>query len=330
MDLLFDRRQQVGAPWFAGNRAGYTFLTAIYFGAMFPSLETGIHVGIAMALLYSLLAAASLSVKLASRGAPPSMLSNQVNAWWRIFPIVSIVLLTYPLGPAMLAYLVFLLAVLELAPHYPGPQRQVWFGSMVVVLSASFLYWLGQIMSATVLLGAILIQVLRLCRRPHAGAIIWLLVLVIAGTMAVLAAFASLPFGPDVNLAWLLYLFTLTALNDIGQFVAGKLFGRNKIAPTISPNKTWQGLTGGLIISQLASHVLGAYLALGSPARLAMYAVLLSLGGLTGDLMFSAAKRYLSIKDFSQLIPGHGGILDRVDSLVVTAPLLYCLLSISG
>jgi phosphatidate cytidylyltransferase len=296
---------------------------------MFPSLETGIHVGVAMALLYGLLAAASLSVKLATRGGPPSMLIDQVNAWWRIFPIVSIVLLTYPLGPVMLAYLVFLLAVLELAPYYPGPQREVWFGSMVVILSASFLYWLGLIIFATVLLGAILIQALRLCRRPHASAIIWLLVLVIAGTMVVLAAFAGLPFGPDVSLAWLLYLFILTALNDIGQFVAGKLFGRNKIAPTISPNKTWQGVGGGLIISQLVSHLLGAYLALGGPARLATYAVLLSLGGLTGDLMFSAAKRYLSIKDFSKLIPGHGGILDRVDSLIVTAPLLYCLLSIS-
>lgn len=297
---------------------------------MFPSVETGIHLGIAMASLYGLLAAASLSVKVASRGAPPSTLSNQVNAWWRIFPIVSIVLLTYPLGPVMLAYLVVLLAVLELAPYYPGPRREVWFGSVFVILSASFLYLLVPFMFATVLLGAILIQFLRLCLRPHAGAIIWLLVLVIAGAMAVLPAFARLPFGPDVNLAWLFYLFILTALNDIGQFIGGKLFGRNKIAPRISPNKTWQGLGGGLIISQLVSHTLGAYLALGASARLATYAVLLSVGGLTGDLIFSAAKRYLSIKDFSQLIPGHGGILDRVDSLVVTAPLLYCLLSFSA
>jgi phosphatidate cytidylyltransferase len=295
---------------------------------MFPTLEAGIHVGIAMAALYGLLAAVSLSVKLATRGAPSGMLSIQVNAWWRIFPIVSLVLLTYPLGPVMLAYLVFLLAVLELAPYYPGPPREVWFGSVFVALSASLLHWLGPIMSPTVLLGVITVQVLRLCRHPHAGAIIWLLILVTAGAMGVLAAFARLPFGPDVNLAWLFYLFILTALNDIGQFVAGKVFGRNKIAPRISPNKTWQGLAGGLVVSLVVSHALGAYLALAAPARLAAYAVLLSLGGLTGDLIFSAAKRFLSIKDFSQLIPGHGGILDRVDSLVVTAPLLYCLLSI--
>lgn len=60
-----------------------------------------------------------------------------------------------------------------------------------------------------------------------------------------IAAFPTLPFGTSANLAWLFYLFILTALNDIAQFVSGKLFGKHKIAPSISPNKTWQGLLGG-------------------------------------------------------------------------------------
>jgi len=77
----------------------------------------------------------------------------------------------------------------------------------------------------------------------------------------------------------------------------------------------------------LLSLVLGSYLGLGQPAWLATIAVLLSVGGFAGDVMFSAAKRKLGIKDFSNLIPGHGGMLDRADSLVVTAPLLYLLLN---
>jgi phosphatidate cytidylyltransferase len=297
---------------------------------MFPSLEAGIHIGVAMSVLYGLLAATSLSVRLAARPATAGMLRHQVNAWWRIFPVVSLVLLTYPLGPVLLAYLVCLLAVLELAPYYPGPQRHVWFGSVLMVLAVSLLHWQAHALSLAIVFGAIVLQALRFLRDPDVHALVWLLVSATVGAMAVLAGFADLPLGSDLNLAWLFYLFALTALNDIGQFVAGKLFGRDKIAPRISPNKTWQGLAGGLVVSQCVSHALGNYLALAAPTTLAAYGVLLSLGGFAGDLMFSAAKRYLAIKDFSQLIPGHGGILDRVDSLVVTAPLLYSLLCSFG
>lgn len=144
--------------------------------------------------------------------------------------------------------------------------------------------------------------------------------------MYFVALFPALPFEPERNLRWLFYLFVLTALNDIGQFVTGKLFGKHKIAPTLSPNKTWQGLAGGIAVSQVTSFLIGTYLSLAAAHTLVTYALLLSIAGFVGDLMFSAAKRSLAIKDFSALIPGHGGILDRADSLVLTAPLLYCLL----
>jgi phosphatidate cytidylyltransferase len=296
---------------------------------MFSTLEARIQIIVAMSALYGVLAVTSLSVALATRGATSRMLSNQVNAWWKIFPIISLVLLTYPLGPMLLASLVCVLAVLELAPHYPGPQRDIWLGSTVLVTVVTVFCWRAPTLSLIAWISAVFLQALFFTRSRDGRALIWLLVLATVGAMAVLVGLSGLPFGTVVNLAWLFYLFTLTALNDIGQFVAGKLFGRNKIAPTISPNKTWQGLIGGLVVSQFASQALGNYLVLSTPAVLAAYSVLLSLGGFAGDLMFSAAKRYLLIKDFSQLIPGHGGILDRIDSLVVTAPLFYCLLSIS-
>jgi len=159
------------------------------------------------------------------------------------------------------------------------------------------------------------------------SALPWLLFALTCFGISFIPAFVLLPFGPKENLSWLFYLFIVTALNDIAQFTTGKLFGKQKIVPQISPQKTWQGLMGGVVISVLLSLGLGSYLGLGQPAWLATIAVLLSVGGFAGDVMFSAAKRKLGIKDFSNLIPGHGGMLDRADSLVVTAPLLFALLN---
>lgn len=283
-----------------------------------------------MAALYGTLAAASFSVALATRRAPHRMLSNQVNAWWRIFPVVSVVLLTYPLGLVALACLVYVLAVLELMSHYPGQRRHFLLGTALIFVSVFLLHFQAQAVTAIVLLAAIFLQGLLFLRLRHKRSLIWLLVLITAEAMAMLTAFSSLPFPSPITLAWLFYLFILTAMNDVGQFIFGKLFGRAKLAPRISPNKTWQGAFGGLAVSLFVSQTLGAHLTLAGSLKLASYAILLSLGGLAGDLMFAAAKRYLSIKDFSHLIPGHGGILDRVDSLIVTAPLLYCLLRISA
>lgn len=252
---------------------------------MLPFFDTGHHIGLAMLLFYLLLAVTSLSVKLSGASAAPSTLSLQVNAWWRIFPVVTLALLTYPYGLIALPMLVCLLAARELASyHTPGSRHRL---------------------------------------------TIWLVLMATVVSMVVLAAFPFLPLGAGQNLAWLFYLFTLTALNDIAQFVFGKLFGRNRIAPRISPNKTWQGLAGGIAVSQVHSLALGTYLDLASLPILALFGLLLSLAGFAGDLMFSAAKRRLGLKDFSTLIPGHGGILDRVDSLVLTAPLLYCLLRLT-
>lgn len=293
---------------------------------MFPFLDAGLQIGIAMSVLYALLAVTSLSVKLARGTRTPGTLSHQVNAWWRIFPVVSLSLLTYPLGLLALACLIYLLAAFELDAYHDGSRFTFW---RTIAVVAGGLAWASAQSPSTGLLLALLliaIQALQCWLDFNRNTLVWLLVVATASAMLVIAAFPTLPFGERTNLSWLFYLFILTALNDIAQFVSGKLFGKHKIAPSIIPNKTWQGLLGGIAISQLISLVLGTYLSLANPLTLAIYALLLSIAGFLGDLLFSAAKRRLGIKDFSTLIPGHGGILDRVDSLVLTAPLLYCLL----
>ncbi len=145
--------------------------------------------------------------------------------------------------------------------------------------------------------------------------------------LSCIVLFPTLRLTTQAAQGWLFYLFALTAINDICQFVLGKRFGRRKIAPRSSPNKTWEGLLGGIAGSTVFSLILGLHLELTGAVHLACLGFVLAIIGFFGDLVFSNTKRQLGIKDFSQLIPGHGGILDRVDSLVFTAPALYLWLS---
>lgn len=279
-----------------------------------------------MAALYVLLGVVSTGVGLAL-GSRTSQLRDQVNAWWFIFPIVSCGLILYPVGAPLLALVICGLAARELAP-YCGPASGRFLATAIASLFAAVCAgsYSALLLPAAFALASGAASV-YLWRSRELAALPWLLFALTCFGISFIPAFVHLPFGPKENLSWLFYLFILTALNDIAQFTSGKLFGKQKIVPLISPQKTWQGLIGGVVVSALLSLAMGAYFGLGQPAWLATIAVLLSVGGFAGDVMFSAAKRKLGIKDFSNLIPGHGGMLDRADSLVVTAPLLYLLLN---
>ncbi len=125
------------------------------------------------------------------------------------------------------------------------------------------------------------------------------------------------PAGPEGIAAFFL-LFVL--LNDASQWIAGKLLGRTRIAPTISPNKTWEGLAGGVAINAVVAVALARVVTPFSTAMALGLAVALSLLGFAGDLFVSAIKRDLGVKDTGSAIPGQGGLLDRHDSMVFNAP----------
>jgi phosphatidate cytidylyltransferase len=118
----------------------------------------------------------------------------------------------------------------------------------------------------------------------------------------------------------LLYLVFLTELNDVCAFCTGKLFGKTKIAPEVSPNKTWEGAIGGVCCTMLLATLL-RFLTPFSVLQAMLVGFGLGVAGLFGDLCVSAVKRDVGVKDSGDFIPGHGGILDRVDSLTYTAPL---------
>lgn len=111
-------------------------------------------------------------------------------------------------------------------------------------------------------------------------------------------------------------------LSDVLQYVWGKSMGKRRIAPSISPNKTWEGLAGGIV----CATAIGTALWWATPFSLgeaALMALVLTMMGFVGGLIMSAIKRDRGVKDFGALIEGHGGVLDRIDSLCFAAPVFF-------
>src|SRR5215831_4155939 len=135
---------------------------------------------------------------------------------------------------------------------------------------------------------------------------------------------------PAVALIWLrsdaslgltavAYLIVVVIVSDTAGFLAGRLMGGPKLWPRVSPNKTWAGFVGAVVASSIAGALFSLAVAHGSALRLATAGALLSLVAQAGDLLESAIKRRFGAKDASSLIPGHGGVMDRVDGIVATA-----------
>ena len=123
--------------------------------------------------------------------------------------------------------------------------------------------------------------------------------------------------------ALLFYLVFLTQINDVAQYVWGKLFGRHKVSPTVSPNKTFEGLVGGVATTVVLAVALAPWLTPFTRYESVAAGLLIGVFGFIGDVTISAIKRDIGVKDSGTLLPGHGGILDRLDSLTCTAPLFF-------
>jgi len=124
------------------------------------------------------------------------------------------------------------------------------------------------------------------------------------------------------NAKLLLFLILVVQISDVLQYVWGKLLGKHKIAPNVSPNKTWEGFVGGILCASAIGTGLW-WLTPYSPLEAAGMSLAVTLLGFAGGLTMSAIKRDRGVKDYGELIPGHGGILDRIDSICFAAPVLF-------
>ncbi|MBM4434207.1 MAG: phosphatidate cytidylyltransferase [Chloroflexi bacterium] len=176
------------------------------------------------------------------------------------------------------------------------------------------------------------LELTRLLRRSlHGGA---LLIGLVAGGLYVaigIAALMNLQFawagerGSLLGIThgrWALLALVVTWASDVAAYLVGSTLGRRRLAPRISPGKTWEGTLGGFAAAALAAAAFGSAYEM-SPAGIAIVAALSGPAALAGDLAESAVKRAAGVKDSGRLIPGHGGALDRIDSLLLVAPLVY-------
>lgn len=147
-------------------------------------------------------------------------------------------------------------------------------------------------------------------RRPLAR------LLAIAYTLAALVALLWLRHQPGQGRETVIWLMLCIWATDIGAYVVGRAAGGAKLAPRISPGKTWSGLVGGMAWAAVASAAIGYVFDMGDTIALAAIGAGLAVVGQIGDLIESAAKRSAGVKDSGRLIPGHGGLLDRVDGLL--------------
>ncbi|WP_434779369.1 phosphatidate cytidylyltransferase [Neisseria sp. Ec49-e6-T10] len=154
------------------------------------------------------------------------------------------------------------------------------------------------------------------------------------GVMTTVFAISHVAFlnvlGDDKSTGALMviYLVALTECNDIAQYLWGKTLGKRKIIPKVSPNKTVEGLLGGIATTMVLALILGPILTpmTFSPLGLLhclLAGLLIGVFGFIGDVVMSAVKRDIGVKDSGKLLPGHGGILDRLDSLIYTAPIFF-------
>ncbi len=144
-----------------------------------------------------------------------------------------------------------------------------------------------------------------------------------------MGVFVPLLLGADNGSLRLVIIISCVVVSDISAYAVGSQLGRHKLAPRISPSKTWEGLVGSVVFSSAAGAVLGVLL-LGVPWWVGIIlGAFLSLGGTLGDLVESLIKRDAGIKDMSNFLPGHGGVMDRLDSMLVAVPVGWLVLHLA-
>lgn len=262
-------------------------------------------------------------------------LNSRINSWWVMVVFFSIALLTRGIGSIILFAITSFLALREyitITPTRRSDHRALfWVFFIILPLQYYFLYieWYGMLSIFIPVFAFLFIPIRTLLKDDserfleRTAEIQWgLMVCVYFVSYAPALLMLDIPNYENQNANLLFFLVMIVQLSDVSQYVWGKALGKRKIAPNISPNKTVAGFVGGVLTASLIGMGMwwvtpfGIFEAFG-------ISLLITIVGFFGDLTMSAIKRDRGVKDYGTLIRGHGGILDRIDSLCFAAPVFF-------
>ena len=262
-------------------------------------------------------------------------LNARTKAWWLMVAVFALAMLTGGIGSVVLFGVTSFLALREfitLTPTKRGDHRALFW---VFFVNTPLQYWLVAagwygLFVVLIPIYAFLFVPVRIavagdCERflERAAKIQWgLMVCVYCVSHAPAVLFLDIPGYAGQNGKLLFYFVLIVQISDVLQYVWGKTLGRHKIAPQVSPNKTWAGFVGGVATATL----IGAGLWWATPFtpwQSAGMSLAITLMGFAGGLVMSAIKRDRGVKDYGTLIEGHGGVMDRIDSICFAAPVFF-------
>ncbi|MDH5668953.1 MAG: phosphatidate cytidylyltransferase [Nitrospira sp.] len=304
---------------------------------MFSHLHASVLYGLGGIL--SVLVVASTVVIILKRRHPEKSyveLSQRINSWWIMVGVFSAAILLSRTASIVFFAFVSFLALKEyfsLIPTRRADRRVLFWAYLAIPFQYYWVHleWYGMfIIFIPVYLFLLLPMRMVIIGETKeflraAGMLHWGLMTMVF-SLSHAAFFLALseeknPAGGGAGLV--LFLIFLTQFNDVAQFIWGKLTGRHKIIPLVSPNKTWEGFLGGLATTTALAALLAPHLTPLTVPESLLAGLLIGCSGFIGDVTISALKRDIGVKDSGSLLPGHGGILDRIDSLTFTAPLLF-------
>ena len=278
-----------------------------------------------------------LRLRLSPAGDNPVIenLNARINAWWVMVICLALAFIAGKPGVVLLFALCSFAALREFLTLTTQNRADHWslVACFFLILPLQYWFlatdWYGMYAIFIPVYAFLLLPVLSALRGSTKDFLIrvsetqWaLMICVYCASHVPALLYLQIPGFEGRNVILIAYLIFVVQLSDVMQYVWGKLVGRTKVAPNLSPSKTWEGLIGGALTATAVGTALW-WMTPFSPWQAAGMCLLITLMGFFGGLVMSAIKRDRGIKDWGHLIAGHGGFLDRLDSVIVAAPIFF-------